>query len=60
MALNTHTNLMKLIRKNARASYRRENVSKFSSQWNPVNHLVQTVTLLNIIKFSGKMYLLFL
>ena len=60
LALNTHRNLMKLIMKNARASYRRENVSKLSSQWNPVNHLVQTVSLLNFIKFSGKMYLLFL
>ena len=36
-ALNTHTNSMKLIKKNARASYRREDVSKLSSQWNPVN-----------------------
>ena len=40
LALNTHTNLMKLIRKNARASYRREKVPKLSSQWNKVNHLI--------------------
>ena len=60
MAMSTHTNSTKLIRKNARAPYLKESVSKLSSRWNPVNHLVQTVSLLNSIRFSGKMYLLFL
>ena len=60
LAVSTRTNSTRLIRKNARAPYLKENVSKLSSQWNPVNHLVQTVSLLNSIRFSGKMYLRFL
>ena len=62
LALNTHTNLMKLIRKNARASYRRENscheaLKSIESGKSPGT---LTVSLLNFIKFSGKMYLPFL